>query len=250
MDNDKMEIGEENDINDSKTLIENDKFKIYLLSKLNQLINNPRDFLQNTKIPIFYLKTPELFNNIKGLCNENYSIINSHDLTKFYSNFIKTMLETNMVKKIVIIQSDNYFNNHMENLENALKQSMKLINKSYKDYNKEDLNNIYDAHVKYTINFIKILENKIKLMANIRKQFNYIQETDILQTEYVRDDYNYYYKLTYIYIIQYYHLLIKLPNEDKTDLTNDNIYNINNKEDYIMFFVKINYDETIKIDQK
>ncbi len=249
-DDDEMEINEE-DNNDNKSLIENDKFKIYLLCKLNQLINNPRDFFQNTKIPIFYLKTPELFNNIKGLCNEKYDIINSHDLTKFYSNFIKTMLETNMVKNIIIIQSDNYFNNHIKDLENALKKSVDLIDNNYDTYNKEDLNNIFNIHIKYTINFIKILENKIKLMANIRKEFKYIQETNILQTEYVKSNYNYYYSLTYIYIIQYYHLLIKLHDKDKTESMNNSIYNCNNNEHYIIFFAKINYDdETIKIDAK
>ena len=88
-------------------------------------------------------------------------------------------------------------------------------------------------------------------MANIRKEFKYIQETNILQTEYVKNNYNYYYSLTYIYIIQYYHLLIKLPDKDKTESMNNSIYNSNNNEHYIIFFVKINYDdETIKMDAK
>ena len=252
MDNDEMEISEENNDNRNTNglLIENKKFKIYLLSKLNQLINNSKDFLQNIKIPVFYLKTPELFNSIKGLCNEKYDIINSHDLTKFYSNFIKSMLESDMVKNIIIIQSDNYFNNHIEDLENALKKSMELIDNNYNNYNEENLNSIFNIHVKYSINFIKILENKIKLMANIRNQFKYVQETDILQVKYVKNNYNYYYSLTYIYIIQYYHLLIKLSSKDKCETTNNNIYHSNDDKKYIAFFVRINYDEIIKINEK
>ena len=112
---------------------------------------------------------------------------------------------------------------------------------------------MFNEHVYYAINYIKILENQIELLLyivnndindnnnnidididndkfnninifNIKYEFNYINIDNILLPNNVKSNYFQYYNINYIAVLNYYFILLKIDNKHKNNQLNDKIY--------------------------
>ena len=273
----------------------NNKFKIVLLCSMKIMFNG---FVTNTKIPIFFIKSPDLFGILKKYLNIEIDVLNSHELIIFYNNFIKCILNNIINDEYYKSEVNIIFENLNKKLDDEFEKCIGVIKKKNQvNLCENEKRLMFNEHVYYTINYIKILENQIELLLyivnndindnnnnnididndkfnninifNIKYEFNYINIDNILLPNNVKSNYFQYYNINYIAVLNYYFILLKIDNKHKNDQLNDKIYLLSGdnevfkknedmkiekyyesfcNKNYVEFFIKINYDENMKID--